>query len=279
MKKIMILFALACFANLAFAQNNFISQYYSDYEKDPSFSTINISEKTFSMFADIETEDIDEQRVLSAFAELTGVKVVNKEQVKNGTALYEDAEMTILNDERYEELARVNTQNGDFVFMIREEGSVVKEFTVITGSSEQFFMGTLYGDIDLKSISRLTKVIQKQGKDWFNVFENIDSEELIFDKAKARNKKNQQTNTTANEEMAITVFPNPVSDYVRLEAKDQTNESYEVQFFSSIGEPIKNLGKVNLPYEIQLADLPAGAYFVRLTNAEGAFKNYRIIKP
>ncbi len=278
MKRITLLFVLACFCNITFAQNNFISEYYADYEKDPTFNTMNVSSKTFSLFTDIETNDLDEQKVLGAIAKLDGVKVVNKQKAENGLELYNEAEETIVNDERYEELIRVNTQDENFVFMIREEEEVVKEFTIIAGGSKEFLMATLYGEIDLKNISRLTKVIQKQGDEWFEVFENIDSEELVFSGAKS-NGKTKQSKAATDEKIAINVFPNPVSDYVRLEAKDGKDESYNVQFFSIIGEPIKTVGKVNLPFEIRLEDLPSGAYFVRLTNAAGDFKNYRIVKP
>lgn len=279
MKKITLLFALACFCNITFAQDNFISTYFADYEKDPAFNTMNVSSKTFSLFTDIETTDVDEQRVLGAIAKLDGVKVVSKPKAEDSMALYEEAEKTIESDDRYEELVRVNTQEENFVFMIREEEELVKELTIIAGGSKEFLMATLYGEIDLKNISRLTKVIQKQGKGWFEIFDNIDSEELVFAGAKNRDKSKATKQINRSEKIAINVFPNPVSDYVRLEAKDGNNENYTVQFFSIIGEPIKNVGEVSLPFEIRLEDLPSGAYFVRLTNEAGDFKNYRIVKP
>ncbi|MFT5263070.1 MAG: hypothetical protein ACI8YQ_001810 [Polaribacter sp.] len=279
MKRITLLFTLACFCNITFAQSNFISEYFADYEKDLTFNTLNVSSKTFSLFTDIETADVDEQRVLGAIAKLDGVKIINKQKAENSLALYEEAEETIANDDRYEELIRVNTQDENFVFMIREEEEMVKELTIIAGNSKQFLIATLYGEIDLKNISRLTKVIQKQGDKWFEVFENIDSEELVFTGAKIKGKTKAIKESNPNQKIAINVFPNPVSDYVRLEAKDGKNENYTVQFFSIIGEPIKNVGEVNLPFEIRLEDLPSGAYFVRLTNAAGDFKNYRIVKP
>jgi len=279
MKRVTLLFVLACFCNITFAQDDFISTYFADYEKDPTFNMLKVSSKTFSLFTDIETNDVDEQRVLGAIAKLEGVKVVTKKKAENSLALYEEAEETIENDERYEELVRVNTQEENFVFMIREEGEQVKEFTIIAGGTKEFLMATLYGEIDMKNISRLTKVIQKQGREWFEVFENIDSEELVFNGAETKGKTKAKKESKLNEKIAINVFPNPVSDYVRLEAKNGKDESYTVQFFSIIGEPIKNVGEVSLPFEIRLEDLPSGAYFVRLTNAAGDFKNYRIVKP
>lgn len=273
------LFALMLIANSAFAQANFISDYYAHHEKDPSFTTVNVSSKTFSLFTDIETNDVDEQKVLGAIAKLDGIKVVSKEKASNSFILYQEAENTILNDERYEELARVNAQEDNFIFMIREVDDLVKELTIIVGSDDHFLIATLFGDIDLNNISRLTKVIRTQGKDWFAIFENIDSDELVFEGARRNNKNTKTTKEASDDEIAISVFPNPVSDYVRLEAKDAADTTYELQFFSIIGEPIKNIGRVNLPYQIQLEDLPSGAYFLRLTNEKGAFKNFRIVKP
>jgi predicted DNA-binding protein (MmcQ/YjbR family) len=277
MKKMTLLFALAAFCNLTFAQSNFISDYFSQYEKDPSFSKLQVGSKAFALFTEVETNDADELKVLGAIAKLEGIKALSKENTEEAMALYQNAEDLIMADTRYEELARVNAQKDNFVFMIREEAGVIKELTIIATHASHFFMATLYGEIDIKNISRLTKVIQHQGKEWFAIFENMEQTALVFTKAETQNEAPTKSNLISDEQLNIQVFPNPASDYVRLEAQGETNQSYNLQFFSIIGEPIKNLGQVALPYEIQLEDLPAGAYFLRLTNEKGEFKNYRVI--
>ncbi len=278
MKKNTLLLLLAlCLSNLTFAQSNFISEYYADYETDNSFDKVNVTSKTFDLITEVEPKSQDERNAIDAISKLEGIKVLSKEKVEGLVELRADAITKAAQDDRYEELIKVETQNENFLLMIREEADVVKELTVIAGDKNHFLLATIYGEIDLKNISRLASAIQNNGKEWFRVFENIDSEELVFNGAKGRSEKRNKKATA--DDLSFNVYPNPVSDYVQLEAIETSDTEYQLEFFTIMGESVKNVGKVNLPYKVQLEDLPSGAYFLRLTNADGVFKNYRIVKP
>ena len=279
MKKTLLLLCASFLCSMTYAQDNFISEYFSQYEEDPAFATVNVTDKTFSLITEIETKDEDEKRVLGAIAKLDGVKVLHKENTEDAETLYSDAMVKIENDGRYEELASAQTQKENFFFMIREEDNVVRELTIVVGDEQQFLLATLYGEIELKNISRLTSVIKNNGKDWFDIFENIDSDELVFNGSQSKKSSAYNKDKQLADDISIKVFPNPVSDYVQLENAGLSGATYELEFFSIIGEPIKKVGQVNLPYKVHLTDLPSGAYFLRLTNTEGAFKNFRIVKP
>ncbi len=278
MKKNTLLLLLAlCLSNFTFAQSNFISEYYADYETDDSFDKLSVTSKTFDLITEVEPKNKDERNAIEAISKLDGIKVLHKEKTEGLIELRTEAIEKAAQDERYEDLIKVETQNENFLLMIREEAEIVKELTVIAGDKDHFMMATLYGEIDLKNISRLASAIQNNGKEWFKVFENIDSNELVFNGANGRSEK--RDNKANSDDISFNVYPNPVSDYVQLEAIGGTETEYQLEFFSIMGEPVKNVGKVALPYKVQLEDLPSGAYFLRLTNAEGVFKNFRIVKP
>ena len=281
MKKIILPLIILIAAQLSFAQDNFISEYFSQYEQDADFVKVNITQKTFSLLTDIETESVDEQRVIDAMSKINGIKVLHKEKTKEAPTLYREAMDKMLDDERYEELVSAQTTNAGFMMTVREEGDYIIELTMLAGDAEKFFLATLYGELNLKELSRLTKVLKEEGVKWFNIFENIDSDELVFGGANPTpNKSNLNgLNQLGADEINIEVFPNPVGDFVRLQSIDGADTEYELEFFSIIGEPIKNIGTIQLPYKVALEDLPSGAYFLRLTKADGKFKNYRIVKP
>ena len=281
MKKMLLLTFTVLLCGFTNAQNNFISSYLSQYEKDPSFSTVNVTNKTFALFTEITAQNQNERMVLDAIAKLNGIKVLHKEKSDDCKTLYTNATEDILNDDRYEELISVQTQEERFLLMLREEENLILELAMIVGEKDEFLVATLFGEIDLKNITRLTTVIKNHGKEWFKIFENIQSDELVFSGAKFNKtkSKNGHQNTLTGDDMPIRIYPNPVSDYVRLESPGSSEAIYELEFFSIIGEPVKNIGKVSLPYKIQLEDLPSGAYFLRLTNAQGTFKNFKILKP
>ncbi|MEM9916602.1 MAG: DUF4252 domain-containing protein [Bacteroidota bacterium] len=281
MKKFLLLLVAALMGTLSYAQQNFISDQFSQHENDPSFTKVNITDKTFELFNDIATQDADEQRVVRAIANLTGIKALFKEKSEDTKALYLEALDKLQADQDYEELASVQTSDEGFLLVLREANDQIEEVTLLVGSEEKFLLATLFGDIDLKSISRISQTIRKDGRQWFDLFDNIDSDELVFGGAtpSGNNPGSSRASKAAEGNFDIRVFPNPVGDYVQLDDGKNSDATYELEFFSPIGESVKRVGQVNLPYRIQLEDLPSGAYFVRLTDAEGAFRNYRIIKP
>jgi len=277
MKKNMLLILAICFSSFTFAQSNFISEYYADYETDETFDKMNVTRKTFELITEVEPKNEDEKNAIESISKLDGIKVLHKEKTDGLVELRHDAIETAEQDKRYEALIKVETQNENFLLMIREEAEVVKELTVIAGDKDHLMIATLFGEIELKNIARLANVIQNNGKEWFKVFENIDQNELVFKGAKGR--KDPAKNKVSADDISINVFPNPVSDYVQLEAIGMADTEYQLEFFSMLGEPIKRVGIIALPYNVQLQDLPSGAYFLRLTNADGVFKNFRIVKP
>jgi hypothetical protein len=73
----------------------------------------------------------------------------------------------------------------------------------------------------------------------------------------------------------LKVYPNPVSDYLNIES---TNEILSVSLFNLTGSMILPEEQVNAAnYRINMADLPAGFYLLRVKMARGTV-TYRVIK-
>lgn len=273
MKNSLLLFLLVTCFQVGTAQDNFISKYFAKYEADPNYNSVNVTQKTFSIFTDIKTNNADEQTVLGAIAKLDGIKVLHRDKMEDAKDLYQEAHDQLYEDGDFEELVSVQTSDESFLLMIREEDGVVKELTIDAGDKDAFFLATIYGEVDLKALSRFTEVIKDNKAEWFDIFKNLQSDELVFGKNKSAKKGQNDADINVN------VFPNPVVDYVQLTPKGLSGSTYQLEFFSLIGEPIKNMGTVTLPYRLEVNDLPPGAYFLRLTAENGQFKNYRIVKP
>lgn len=274
MKKMLTLILLLSGFLAVTAQENLISKHFSHHESDASFETIALDRETFNRFDDIETTDPKERRLINAFQQLDGIKAVFKEHSPQAYQLATAAIETVMTDETYEELMSAQTQREKLLLTIREEENVVKELSILVGADHNFMVATLYGDIDLKALSAITTVLEKNGKAWFNHFENIATEELTFGVQSAKTR----SEPTWDDDLGIKIFPNPASTFIRLEAKDTNSDPYQVEFYSLIGEQLQATQKVQLPHQINLSDLPTGTYVVRLIAPDGRFKNYRIIK-
>ena len=109
MKKTLLFLLVMSVCNMTFAQDNFISKYFSEYENDPAFNSVKVTSKTFSLMTEIETKNEDEKRVIGAIAKLDGIKVLHQEKTEAVEALYQEAAETMEQDGRFEELVRVQT--------------------------------------------------------------------------------------------------------------------------------------------------------------------------
>ena len=278
-KPVLLLLLLGSIVNLS-AQDNAISKYFSDYLFDTQFEQFKVTETSFDQIATMESENFEEQQIIDAIGNLEGVLVLMNEKTNNSTALYQQTISTIAADENYEELASLSHGKESFQILLREELNTIREFLLIAGGQKHFVIASLYGEIDLPTIMRFSKVLKtnKVSKDWFELIEGEQTRELRFNASELGN----PTLTIGENNMQfkdITVYPNIVQDRVQIKDTQGKGEAYQMTFYSLLGEPIQQVDKVTLPHTLEFNNLPAGAYFIRLTNAAGAYKNFRIVKP
>jgi len=170
MKKIALVFVLTLGALAANAQEDAITKFFSKYQNDESFTQINITGRMFSLFTNFDTEDQEDQDVIDAISKVKGLKILAKEDISNGQALYEEA-FKLIDSKEYEELMTIREKDNDMKFLIKEKDGVIEELLMVIGSEDSFFLLSLVGDIDLKQISKLSKSMDIEG---FEKLQNID---------------------------------------------------------------------------------------------------------
>jgi len=278
MKKIIPVLLIVFLGSSLAAQDNAISNYFSEYMEDPTFEKFIVSERSFELFEEAEGETAEERQVLAAIADLEGIIALHNEKTADAAALYRHATTTIASDDNYEELVTVENKNTNVKILLREELDQIREFLLIVGDKDHFVLASLYGDIDLPNMMKFSKVLRENSKDWFELVDDGNTKELIV----KENTIGKPTLTIDNQQAQfeeIQVYPNVVLDKVNIQDKANLDATYQLEFFSLMGESIQKMDRVNLPYTLQFNDLPSGAYFIRLTNETGIYKNYRIVKP
>ncbi len=161
MKKTIIIFSLLLFCSAhGMAQPDAISKYFSKYVDDPKFTVVHISGKMFELISELpdDDEDSDLKRQID---NLKGLRILSADSV-NGVRLYKEI-YTKLNVSGYEELMIVREGNQEFKFLIKEKNRVISELLMLSGQKNSFFMLSLIGTIDLKSISKLSKAVKIDG--------------------------------------------------------------------------------------------------------------------
>jgi len=161
MKKIIALLLMATVSMGVYAQGEAINKFFTKYATDESFTTATISSKMFSLITNMEAETPEDKELIEAISKLKGLKVLGKENTSDARALYKEAFGLIGKD--YEELMSVRDKDKDMKFFIRESGGKVSELLMVMGGTDDFMLLSLYGEIDLKQISRIGRKMNVDG--------------------------------------------------------------------------------------------------------------------
>jgi hypothetical protein len=145
-----------------FAQDA-ISKFFSKYHNDESFSQVTVSSKMFGLFTNIDADTPEDKEVLDAISKLKGLRILAKQDARNARELYKEA-FSLIPIKEYEELMSVRDKDKDMKFLIKE-GSTgkISELLMIMGGDSEFMVMSLFGEIDLKQVSRIGKKMDVKG--------------------------------------------------------------------------------------------------------------------
>jgi hypothetical protein len=161
MKNVIAIVVLVLGAGAANGQDA-ISKFFSKYQNDDSFTQVNVSSKMFSLFTNMEAETPEDQEVLNAISKLKGLRILMKENTSDARTLYKEA-FALVPLKEFEELMSVRDKEKDLKFYIRESGGKISELVMIMGGVDDFMVMSLFGEIDLKQVSRMGKRMNVQG--------------------------------------------------------------------------------------------------------------------
>ena len=164
MKKLLLV-VMMMGASMAFAQTDAISKFFNKYQSDESFSQVTVSSKMFSLFTNMEVESKEDQEILNAISKLKGLRILAKENARDGYQLYKEA-MGLIPTREYEELMSVRDKDKDMKFFIKETSpGKISELLMVAGGSEEFMVLSLFGEIDLKQVGKIGSKMDIDGLD------------------------------------------------------------------------------------------------------------------
>lgn len=155
MKKLMMGAVMLVLSVTAQGQGDAITKFFNKYQDDDSFTQVTVSAKMFNLFTNMEVKSKDDQEVLNAISKLKGLRVLAKENARNSRELYKEA-LALIPIKEYEELMSVRDKDKDMKFFIKEsKPGVINELVMVSGGNEEFMVLSLFGEIDLKEISKI----------------------------------------------------------------------------------------------------------------------------
>ena len=162
MKKLMIGAVIMMCSLAASAQNDAIAKFFSKYQSDETFSQVTISGKMFSMMANITGETEEEKAMIASISKIKGLKILSKSDARNSRELYKEA-ISMIPTNTFEELMSIRDKDKDMKFYTKESGGKISELVMVMGGNEEFMVLTLFGEIDLKDISKIGKSVNIDG--------------------------------------------------------------------------------------------------------------------
>jgi hypothetical protein len=165
MKKISIILALIAFSVALYGQNSEVDYLFSKYADKDGFTTISISKGMFNLFA---SEKENKAEFAKAIKGLESIRILTPDtNLPHGSLNFYKEICRSLPILDYEELMSIKEKDQVFKMLIRKKGSIITEFLMIGGGNENLLI-SITGNIDLKSISKLSKAMNIEG------MENID---------------------------------------------------------------------------------------------------------
>ena len=150
---------------------------FDKYSEKEGFTSVYITQHMFSLFADIDTEE-DEDGFVDLVKNLNCIKIISVDDESpdlNSEVNFYDEIMKDFPEARYEELMIVRKKGQDIKFLIRKEGNSIKELLMIAGGTDDNALISIQGDIDLKTISKLSKTMKIEGMENLEEIEKEDN--------------------------------------------------------------------------------------------------------
>ncbi len=143
--------ALSIYAFNAGAQTSAIDEMFDKYSEREGFTSVYISSKMLGLFADKEEKENVVNRLKSI-----RILTVEDSLINRGLNFYNELSRKT-NLSAYEELMVVRDANQTTRFLIIQKGDIITELLVIVGGPDDNTLISIKGDLDLKSISDLSR--------------------------------------------------------------------------------------------------------------------------
>ena len=169
MKKFFLIITVLCMVSVLEAQTSAVDEMFNKYSEREGFTLISISSKMFSLLAGKGTNTSEDRSFINR---LKSIRILSVEDsLLNENINFYDELSRKLNFGIYEELMVVREGKDMTKFLIRQNGDIISELLMITGGPGDNTLISIKGDLDLKTISDISK---KSGIEELKTLDNIE---------------------------------------------------------------------------------------------------------
>lgn len=144
----------------SWSQTTAVDKLFDRYAEKDGFTTVYITQYMFSMFKDVNTDDKDFDNLVKNLKSIR-ILAVDKANPPKGINFYTEV-MRDLPVKEYKELMIIKEKGLDIKFLVKDLNGKISELLLIAGGKENTLI-SIQGNIDLKSIAKLSKSMKIQG--------------------------------------------------------------------------------------------------------------------
>jgi hypothetical protein len=143
---------------------------FNKYGTAEGFTSVNVSSELFSLFAQIaeESDDAEVRELNKMIRELKQIRILmfNQSDAAAGENIDDfKKELTNLKLKDFTELMTVREADQTFRFMIQKDGKIIRELLLLIDQPSETGFISITGNIDLKTIAKLSRTMNIQGLD------------------------------------------------------------------------------------------------------------------
>lgn len=163
-KIVSIIISVIIFSASSMAQKDPVDRLFDKYSEQDGITTVYISSKMFSLFAEIDPDDKELQDMMNGLKSIRILAVDDESEIGKSINFYKEV-MKDLPVDKYEELMVVKDSGQDLKFLIREEDGRVVELLLVGGgaSAGDNVLISIRGLIDMKNIAKIGKALDVEG--------------------------------------------------------------------------------------------------------------------
>ena len=162
MQKLVFIIAMLIVPVFAGAQVSPVDKLFEKYSGREGYTSVYISKYMFSLFSNLDAGDKELENVLG---KLTGIRILSSDKAKDTRVNFFTEIMENLPVTEYQELMVVKEKDQNFKFLIREKDDIITELLMVAGGASNNVLISIQGNIDLNTISQLSRSMKIDGLD------------------------------------------------------------------------------------------------------------------
>ena len=161
---LLTVFLIPCFK--ANSQSQAVLDFHGKYKDNGKYISVKIEGGLLKMLSSVDTNDEDTREFLDAVSKIDAIDV---HSVNRSEGDFDESDIRTfrrdIKKESYDELMVVRDGDSNIDFLVKEKRGKISELLFIVDEPDEFIIVNISGDIDLKTIAKVTENLDIKGSD------------------------------------------------------------------------------------------------------------------